>query len=212
MTPTTCSLCGSPLPAVAADQRHPDWCPTCAARATGDLGPAPVTTASVANAARPSNAWSDAVSPGTQGLLLLAPAPGRYLEGAVVGVATATLAGLIWWAVSALTGVQFAYFAALLGLVVGNGVLIGSRRGGGIPALLAVVSVLVSLAVAQYFIERSIAISDHGADIPLWHGFAFARTVVTERLKDQPLIGLSWLMAAVVALVSTMSPKRRAVL
>ncbi len=212
MTPTTCSLCRSPLPAVAADQRHPDWCPTCAARAAGDLGPAPATGASVANAARPSNAWSGAVSPGTPGLLLLAPAPGRYLQGALVGVASATLAGVAWWGVTALTGVQFSYFAALLGLVVGNGVLIGTRRGGSVPALVAVVSVLTALAVSQYFIERSLAIEDLGADLPLWRDLAFARTVVTERLKDQPILALSWLMAALVALVSTSSPKRRAVL
>ena len=209
---TTCSVCGSLLPAVAADQRHPDWCPTCAARAAGDLGPAPATGASVAHAARPSNAWSGAVSPGSHGLLLLAPAPGRYLEGALVGVATATVAGVLWWGVAAVTGVQFSYFAALLGLLVGNGVLIGSRRGGAVPALVAVVSVLLALAVAQYFIERSIAISDLGADLPLWRGFGFAREVVTSSLEDRPLLGLSWLMAAVVALVSTSSPKRRAVL
>lgn len=212
MTPTTCSLCGSPLPAVAADQRHPDWCPTCAARAAGDLGPAPATGASVANAARPSNAWSGAVPTGTQGLLLLAPAPGRYLEGALVGVASATLAGLAWWGVTAFTGVQFSYFAALLGLVVGNGVLIGTRRGGSVPALVAVVAVLAALAVSQYFIERSLAIEDLGADLPLWRDLTFARVLVTERLKSQPILGLSWLMAAVVALVSTSSPKRRAVL
>lgn len=212
MTPTTCSLCGSPLPAVAADQRHPDWCPTCAARAAGDLGPAPATGASVANAARPSNAWSGAVPTGAQGLLLLAPGPGRYLEGALIGVASATLAGVAWWGATTLSGWQFPYFAALLGLVVGNGVLIGTRRGGGIPALLAVPAVLVALAVSQYFIERSLAISDLGADLPLWRGFAFARSLVTERLQGQPTLGLSWIMAAVVALVSTSSPKRRAVL
>lgn len=210
MTPTTCSLCGSPLPAVAADQRHPDWCPTCAARAAGDLGPAPATGASVANAARPSNAWSGAVPTGTQGLLLLAPAPGRYLEGALVGVASATLAGLAWWGATALSGVQFPYLAALLGLVVGNGVLIGTRRGGGVPAVVAVVAVLLALVVAQYFIERSLAVDNLGADLPLWRDLAFARTVVVERVKSQPITGLSWLMAAVVAVVSTSSPKRRA--
>ena len=212
MTPTTCSLCGAPLPAVAADQRHPDWCPTCAARAAGDLGPAPATGASVANAARPSNAWSGAVPVGTQGLLLLAPGPGRFLEGALVGVATATLAGLAWWGATAATGVQFTYFAAVLGLLVGNGVLIGTRRGGGIAAAMAVVAVLVALVVSQYFIERSLAIKDLGADLPLWRGFDFARIVGTERLKSQATLGLSWAMAAVVALVSAGSPKRRAVL
>jgi hypothetical protein len=145
-------------------------------------------------------------------MLLLAPAPGRYLEGALIGVATAALAGLAWWGVSALTGVQISYLAALVGLLVGNGVLIGTRRGGAVPAAVAAVVVLVALAVSQYFIERSLAIEDLGADLPLWRDLAFARTVVTESVRNEPILGLMWLLAGLVAVATTGSPRRRAVL
>lgn len=208
MTPTTCSRCGAPLPAVAADQRHPDWCPTCAARAVGELGPSPVSES--ITGARPGAPRVGAPPVAPPPPLALDPAPRRYLEGAVIGVAAAGIGGVVWWAVCSVTGLQLDLVSLLLGLFVGQAVLIGSRRGGPVPALVALVAVLLSLTIAQYFIERSAAIADFGAELPLWMGFSTARRVVSDSLTNDSLRGLSWLVAGAAAVVSCGAKTRRA--
>jgi len=215
MTPITCSRCGAPLPAVAADQRHPDWCPTCAARATGDIGPAPVSESSTGHGMRPAASWGTP-PPGPPPPLVLQSAGRRYLEGAFVGLAVAGLGMFAVWAALSVTGHSWPLVvdiaATVLGVLVGQAVLIGTRRGGPVPALVAALAVLVPLVIAQYFIERSSAISLYNANLPLWQGFTFARKVVTDSITDHPLRGLGWAVAIVAAALCAGSTRRRALL
>lgn len=137
----------------------------------------------------------------------------RPLDGVLVGIAAAALAGLAWWASVAFTENLFVYAAIIVGVVVGQGVLVGSRRGGIVPALLAGVFTLAALVVAQYFIERSLAISTFGAkDLPLWMGLSTAVDVVRSSVDGDPKIGLFWALSVVAALVSAGSRSRRPVL
>lgn len=137
----------------------------------------------------------------------------RPLEAIVVGLAAAALASLAWWAVAATTERLFVYGAILVGVLVGQGVLIGARKGGPVPALLAIVFTLVSLAVAQYFISRSLAISTLGAaDVPLWQGFSFAYEAVRSSIDDDGFIVVFWFISAIVAMVSAGRSSRRPVL
>ena len=202
MTATTCSRCGASLPAVGADPRHPDWCPTCAARAAGEVGPAPVTDTNPA-------VWTPSFAPAAP--LQQAGAPARYLEGLLLGVAAAALMGLAWWGVVATTERQFAYLAVIVGAVVGQAVLIGTRKGGAVPALLAVLASGVAMVASEYFIQRTLGVKA-GFDLPLWQGFEFARTLVTEAAKEEPQTLLFWGVGAVAALVSAAPPGRRPVL
>ena len=215
MTPITCSRCGAPLPAVAADQRHPDWCPTCAARAAGDIGPAPVSESLTGQGMRPAAAWGTTPA-GPPPPLVLESAGKRYLEGAIVGLAVAGLGMFAVWAVLSVTGHSWPLVvdvaAMVLGVLVGQAVLIGTRRGGPVPAVVAALAVIVPLVIAQYFIERSSAISLYNANLPLWQGFSFARTVITESVTDHPLRGLGWAVAAVAAAICAGSSRRRALL
>lgn len=135
----------------------------------------------------------------------------RVAEGILVGIAAAAIAGTVWWAVTAFTERQFVYLAVVLGLFVGQGVLIGARRGGIACGALAALITLAALAVAQYFIERSLEISQFHADIPLWSDFSFAQTLVRESIRATPLSGVFAVVAAIVAGVSAGSPHRRPV-
>lgn len=197
MTPTTCTRCGAPLPAVPADHRHPEWCAACAARASGAVAPAPALPPSAPTGA---GTWG-----GGPGAVAAPPVPGTFApmivklrlgEALIVGIAAAALGGLAWWASVAFTERQFVYAAIVVGLLVGQGVLIGARKGGVVPGIVAAALTLVALAVAEYFIQRSLAISNFGADVPLWLGFSPAREIVQGSLEDDPVGGLFWLLAA----------------
>lgn len=133
----------------------------------------------------------------------------RLGEGILVGVAAAAIAGSLWWAVVAFTERQFFYGAIVVGLLVGRGFLIGARRSGPVLGVLAAVCTLIALAVAEYFIQRSLAISTFDVDIPLWTDFSFATDVVREGLDGEPLTALCWGLAAISALLSAGLPNRR---
>lgn len=135
----------------------------------------------------------------------------RMGEGLLVGLAAAAVAGAIWWAVVANTERQFGYGAILVGALVGQGVRLGARRGGIGPGLVAGLATLAALVVAEYFIQRSLVISQ-GGDIPLWLGFTTARDIVRESLDSEPLSGLFWLLAACAAAVTAGSTTRRPIL
>lgn len=137
------------------------------------------------------------------------PAKVRLGDSALVGLGAAAAAGGLWWAVVAFTERQFVYGAIAVGLLVGHGVLIGARQGGPVPGLLAATFTLASLAVAEYFIQRSLAISKEGFDLPLWTDLTFATDVVSDGIERRPIIGLFWGIAAIAALLTAGMPSRR---
>jgi hypothetical protein len=120
----------------------------------------------------------------------------RVADGLLVGLAASAVAGAVWWAVVALTQRQFPYLAVLLGLLVGQGVLVGARRGSPALGALAGVLTLVGLSVAQYFISRSLAISELGLDIPLWEGAGRAVDVIRATYQDDTLTLVFVVLAA----------------
>lgn len=217
MLPPACASCGAPLPMTPSDPARPDLCPTCvqgSARVPGPTAstvpPPPPTSGGWGRTnAAPGNGWGQA--PATQGQLLVKARPADAL---LTGVAAAAVGGLIWWAATALTSRQFPYLAVVIGLLVGQGVLVGARRGGIAQGIAAAALCLAALAVAEYFIQRSLAFQqahEHGVsiDLPLWQGFGFARKAVVEGVKDHALTGLFWALAVVVAFASAVSNSRR---
>lgn len=202
--PPACAICGSPLPTVPADTAHPERCPACAARAVGAPGP----TSAVAPP--PQGGWGAPPPPISAPLVVKV----RLLDALLTGIAAAAVGGVAWWAVVALSGSQFPYLALIVGILAGQGVLIGARKGGPLQGALAAGFCLVALVVAEYFVARSLAISqaaDAGQhlDVPLWQGFSFAREVVTEAVKADKLVGLFWGIAVIAAAVTAGAPSRR---
>lgn len=224
MLPPPCASCGAPLPLSPSDANRPDLCPTCARAARSPLvatpsavppstgGPQAPTGSWGQSYAAPGNTWGQA--PGTQ---RQRPVRARPVDALLTGLAAAAIGGAIWWAVTALTSRQFTYLALVVGLLVGKGVLVGARRGGVVQGVAAAVLCLAALAVAEYFIQRSLAFHqahERGVsiDLPLWQGFGFAREVVVEGVKDHALTGLFWALAAVVAFISAVGSSRRSAL
>lgn len=225
MTPTSCSHCGTPLPEGAAGHHQPDQCEACFSPTPNGQEPA---AAGPVDRPKPPPPWARGARGVAAANALPAPpappapsgptsTPGlatrvRLFDGALIGLAAAAVAGVIWWGAVSVTERLIVYPAIVLGLLVGQSVLIGARRGGALPGLLAAGFTLVSLAVAQYFIERSLAISTRGAqDLPLWLGLSDARDIVRSSVQGEPINGAFWLLAAVFAAVSAGSSTRRPV-
>jgi hypothetical protein len=208
--PPACASCGAPLPATAVDTANPDLCPTCAARN------AHTTVASRMSSVPgppPPPVGSRGAAPGLRRALVVKARP---LDGLLTGIAAAVIGGTAWWAVTSLTALQIPYLAIVVGLLVGQGVLIGARKGGIVQGIAAAVLCVLALAVAEYFIQRSLAIHDaHKAGsaiaLPLWQGFSFARHVVTDAVKGRALTAIFWGIGAVVAFAVTFDTKRRPV-
>ena len=142
-----------------------------------------------------------------------APTPGpRVAEGALVGLAAAGVAGLAWWAVAAATQQQFVYLAIVIGFGVGQAVVIGARRGSIVLGLFALLATLASLAVAEYFIQRTLAIQQLHTDVPLWNGFGTASDVVRQSLRNDPITYLFWALAAGIACFRAALPSARPII
>jgi hypothetical protein len=143
------------------------------------------------------------------------PQPGAKAEGSLAlallgGALGALVAGLAWWGIVATTRYQVTFVAVAVGWVVAQAVLICCQRRDRVPLqIIASGFTLLSLALSEYFIQRTLFIKEFedqflpGEKLPLWDGFGSAREIVQESLKDDPLTGLFWLAAIVTAVVVT---------
>ena len=211
LLPPSCARCGAPLPAVAADPTHPEWCGACAARALDAPGMVPPSVPS--SSARGSQApWSNpttSTAPEPAGSLVVKT---RVLDGILTGLAAATLAGVLWWAAVWAIGSNDPTFdqwhigSIVVGFIVGQGVLLGSRRGGLVSGLLALLFTLVAVLVAVYFIDRSLTIAifeDRGrtSDVSLWLGFTYAEDLYRSYAEFDRSHALQWLLGPLVAVL-----------
>jgi hypothetical protein len=128
----------------------------------------------------------------------------NWFDAITFAIASATVGGTLWWAVVAFTERQFLYGAIAVGAIVGMSTALGARKTGIATAVLAGACTLVALAVAEYFIQRTLAINDGVTGIPLWDGFGFARDVVKSALEEDGLTGLFWGLAVLAAIFTTL--------
>jgi hypothetical protein len=146
----------------------------------------------------------------------------RPLDGILTGLAASAVAGALWWAGSAVIVEKQPDFglwplgSILVGLFVGVGVLVGSRRGGLVSGLIALVLSTATVLVTVYFIDRSITISafaevGRSSDIPLWQGASAFTDVYRAWWDHDRNHALMWLGAPVVAVLVAGWPGRRPV-
>lgn len=140
--------------------------------------------------------WNAPSTWGTPPGVRSAPTVTRWGDAILLAVASAFVGGLAWWAVVAYTKTQFVYGAIGVGILVGAATRLGARRNGIGAAVIAAVCTLVSLTVAEYFVQRTLAINDGLAGIPLWDGFGFFRDVIESGVEENPLTAVFWLLAA----------------
>jgi hypothetical protein len=139
----------------------------------------------------------------------------RMGDAFLLGLAATGIGGALWWGLAVLTESElWHYGSAVLGLVVGIGVMLGARRRGLGPSALAVALSAAAVPVAVYFIDRSLTIAareDAGisSSIPLWDGFATAEDVIRAWVEGDGAKAAGWLLAPVVALVVTLVWRRR---
>jgi hypothetical protein len=157
--------------------------------------------------------WTNPVTTGLAGPPLVTKT--RVLDGVLTGIASAGIAGFLWWAVASnLETEQWHFGALIVGLIVGQGVLIGSRKGGLASGLIALVLSTVAVLTAVYFIDRSLTISqltDAGrtSDIPLWQGFSYLGDLYRDWYEFDPAKAYGWLFGPVAAVVIAGWPGRR---
>lgn len=194
-----CARCGAPLPAIAVDPTHPEWCAACAARAAG--APAAPPTVPPRPAAR--TAPPTTMAAGTPTVRL------RLGDGLLVGAAAAALGGLAFWAIATFTEVeQWQYAAVVVGLLTGTGVALGARLPSLGGAVLAVLLSSIATVVAVYFISRSltiIAAEDAGiaTDIPLWSGWSDASDTIRGLVESDAAYAIGWALAPVAAALTS---------
>lgn len=144
----------------------------------------------------------------------------RPLDGILTGLAASAVAGVIWWAAAtaiARSQPDFALWhlgSILVGLIVGIGVLVGSRKGGVASGLIALVLSTATVLVTVYFIDRSqtiIALNDAGrsSDIPLWQGASGFTDVYRTWWDYDRSHALMWLGGPVGAVLVAGWPGRR---
>ena len=206
------------MPAVAADPTHPEWCGACAARALD----APNMPPSVPSASgRTSQApWSNpptAAAPPEGAPVIIRT---RVFDGILTGLAAATVGGVLWWGLAyalAKSQPDFEYWhlgSAIVGIIVGFGVLIGSRRGGLVSGILALVFSTAAVLVTVYFIDRSqtiLALTDAGrsSDVALWQGVSGFTDVWRGWWEFDQTRPLMWLAGPVLAVLIAGWPGRR---
>lgn len=217
LLPPSCARCGAPLPAVAADPTHPEWCGACAARALDAPGIPPTvpTTSGRASQAPWGNPATAPEAPGGPALVVRT----RPFDGILTGLAASAIAGSIWWgaavAIASKTDFELWHLGSIIvGLIVGVGVLTGSRRGGLVSGLGALVLSAATVVVTVYFIDRSLTIiglTDAGrtSDIPLWQGWSEAIDVYRSWWDFDQTRVLMWLGGPLVAVLIAGRPDRR---
>lgn len=217
MSLPSCARCGAPLAATPTDPAHPEWCRTCATAALQGPPAAP-TPPPTAFAGAPMPQPSVPTAAGALPLGVDRPTlvvRTRVLDGLIVGTATAVLAAVAWWAISSRTELEWWTFgAALVGLIIGQGVLLGARKGGVAPGIIAAILGVAVVALAVYFIDRSqtiAALTDDGrsSDIPLWQGATAFWDALKGWFDYDRTKTAGFLLAPLLALVIAVRPNAR---
>lgn len=131
----------------------------------------------------------------------------RPFDAVLTGGAAAVLGGIAWWAAASLLELDWwEYGSLIVGVLVGFGTLLGARRGGVVPGVIALVFATVATVVGAYFIDRSLTIAALGDlditnDIPLWSGFSAFTDVFTDGVDADPVRAAGWLLGPLAALL-----------
>ena len=92
----------------------------------------------------------------------------------ILGLLAAVVAGILWFAISVLTGYQIGYIAIGVGYLIGKAVIWGSGGKRGMPLqIMSAVVTLATLCISQYFITVYYIrqyLQEHIAEFPGYHG------------------------------------------
>jgi len=126
----------------------------------------------------------------------------NVLGAVLFGVGAAVISALIWYAVVAITDYQLGIVAIAVGWIVAQAVILGSgRKRGPVVQLISVLAIIFAMALGQYLIIRHFLIKAGFENLPLFMNLKLIFTFIVEVIKEDPLVLVFWLIAAIEGIV-----------
>jgi hypothetical protein len=126
----------------------------------------------------------------------------NVLGAVFFGIVAAVISALLWYAVVVITDYQLGIAAIVVGWIVAQAVIYGAgKKRGPVVQLISVVAIIFAMALGQYLIIRHFIIRDLGYDLPLFMNLKLVFTFVVEVIKEDPVVLLFWLIAAIEGIV-----------
>jgi hypothetical protein len=126
----------------------------------------------------------------------------NVLGGVFFGVGAAVISALLWYAVVVITNYRVGIVAIVVGWIVAQAVILGSgRKRGPVVQLISVVAIIFAMALGQYLIIRHFLIKAGFENLPLFMNVKLVFTFLVEVIKEDPLVLVFWLIAAIEGIV-----------
>jgi hypothetical protein len=126
----------------------------------------------------------------------------NVLGAVFFGVAAAVISALLWYAVVVITNSQLGIVAIAVGWIVAQAVIYGAgKKKGPVVQLISVVAIIFAMALGQYLIIRHFLIQAGFDNLPLFMNLKLVFTFLVEVIKEDPLVLVFWLIAAIEGIV-----------
>ena len=118
------------------------------------------------------------------------------------GIGAAVISALLWYAAVVITNYQLGIAAIAVGWIVAQAVILGSgRKRGPVVQLVSVVCIIFAMLLGQYLIIRHFMIKDGFENLPLFINLKVVFNILVEVIKQDPLVLVFWLIAAIEGIV-----------
>jgi hypothetical protein len=126
----------------------------------------------------------------------------NVLGAVFFGIVAAVISALLWYAVVVITDYQLGIVAIVVGWIVAQAVICGAgKKRGPVVQLISVVAIIFSMALGQYLIIRHLIIQQGFDNLPLFINLKLVFNLLVEVIKEDPLVLLFWLIAAIEGIV-----------
>jgi cation transport ATPase len=126
----------------------------------------------------------------------------NVLGAVFFGIIAAVISALLWYAVVVITDYQLGIVAIVVGWIVAQAVIYGAgKKRGPVVQLISVVAIIFAMALGQYLIIRHFLIKAGFDNLPLLMNLKLVYTFLVEVIKEDPLVLLFWLIAAIEGIV-----------
>jgi hypothetical protein len=126
----------------------------------------------------------------------------NVLGAVFFGVGAAVISALLWYAVVVITDYQLGIVAIAVGWLVAQAVILGSgRKRGPVVQLISVLAIIFAMALGEYLIIRHFLIKAGFKNLPLFMNLKMVFTFIVEVIKEDPIMLVFWLIAAIEGIV-----------
>jgi len=126
----------------------------------------------------------------------------NVLGAVFFGVGAAVISALLWYAAVVITNYQLGIVAIAVGWLVAQAVILGSgRKRGPVVQLISVLAIIFAMLLGQYLIIRHFLIKAGFENLPLFMNLKLVFTFIVEVIKEDPIVLVFWLIAAIEGIV-----------